>query len=216
MTVAIDYSLYLVTDPDIAGGAQRVADIVANAVQGGVTVVQLRDKHASDEEFLQRAKALVNSHPGVPVFVNDRFDVAKQLGVHLHIGQNDMPYVEARRLLPTQQAIGLSIETGEQLEQLVAKCAAARVPLPDVIGIGPVWATATKQDHAAPLGPAGVAAIAERARAIGVRSVAIGGVHAANAELLREVPVDGICVVSAIMGATDPQAAAHTLRQRWR
>lgn len=212
-----DFSVYLVTDPELGGGRDKVVDIVDAALAGGVSTVQLRDKELSDAEFLACARELkaVTDAAGVELFVNDRLAVAVELGVHLHIGQGDIPYVEARRRLPEHLMIGLSIDRPEQVEQLVHRSRAAGVRLPEVIGVGPVRATATKPDHAAPLGITGVAAIAERARREGMAAVAIGGVGLVDVAQLADTPVAGICVVSAVMAAPDPAAAARELRQAW-
>ncbi|MDO4631873.1 MAG: bifunctional hydroxymethylpyrimidine kinase/phosphomethylpyrimidine kinase [Corynebacterium sp.] len=202
------WDLYLVTDPD--GNPELVPDIVAQAIAGGVTVVQLRDKHATKDQIRERAQALAAVVGDVPLFLNDHLDIAAELGIHAHIGQGDMPYAEARRVLPDHLMLGLSIETIDQLEHVIETCREVGVKLPDVIGIGPVQATATKPDHAAPLGVAGVHRIARLAAAHGIRTVAIGGVDKHNAPSLQQV--DGICVVSAIMSAPDPAAAARELR----
>lgn len=165
-----DFNLYLVTDPELGGGPDKVAGIVNQAIAGGVTVVQLRDKHASEEVFHTRASDLLEvcAAQGVPLFLNDRFDIALELGCHLHIGQGDMAYVEARRQLPDHLMVGLTIENMEQLEAVIAQCAQAGVALPDVVGLGPVLDTATKPNAPAALGVAGVAKIAAVARQHGM------------------------------------------------
>ncbi|MFD2395428.1 thiamine phosphate synthase [Dietzia aerolata] len=102
---ATDWRLYLVTDPHLGGGQDAVPGIVAEAVRGGVGVVQVRDKECDDDEFAVHAAAIAAaadraaSEVGrrVPVFVNDRLEVARELGLHLHIGQRDEPLARARR-----------------------------------------------------------------------------------------------------------------------
>lgn len=213
-----DFSLYLVTDPQIGGGPDEVAAIVAAAIDGGVTVVQLRDKDADEPTFRERARELLGvcAPADVPLFLNDRIDIALELGTHLHIGQGDTPYVQARRRLPETAMIGLSIENRAQLDAVLAESAAAGVRPPDVIGIGPVQDTSTKPEAAPALGVAGVAAIAAAARSHGIDSVAIGGVNDRTVPALAHTPVSGICVVSAIMGAADPAHAARTLLESFR
>ncbi len=213
----IDWSLYLVTDPVLGGGPQNVPDIVAAAIAGGVGVVQLRDKTTDDASLIAQAhllKEICDAH-GVPLFINDRLDVALEVGTHLHIGQGDTDYVHARTVLPEYLMLGLSIDRQNQIDDCVADCAAAGVAPPSVIGVGPVRQTATKPDAAAPLGVSGVAAIAARAGELGIASVAIGGVDPSNAALLAATPVNGLCVVSAIMAAPSPTAAAAELRGIW-
>ncbi|AGP30712.1 thiamine phosphate synthase [Corynebacterium terpenotabidum] len=215
----IDWSLYLVTDPDLGGGPDQVPTIVDAAVRGGVSVVQLRDKSADPTEFTARAATLARSLAGrVPLFVNDRVGAAIDLGLHLHIGQDDMPYRQARALLPDHLMIGLSVENGEHLEA-VARDLRDGVRPPDVLGIGPVEQTSTKPDAAAPLGIVGVRRLASLARDLGIPSVAIGHVGLTNAADLVRTGVDGLCTVSAVMSATDPQASAtalHTIITRTR
>ncbi len=207
-----DWSLYLVTDPVLGGGRDRVIPVVEQAVAGGVTVVQLRDKDASDAEITVTARALLGVLGEVPLFLNDRVGVARELGCHLHIGQNDLPYEQARELLGPEQMIGLSIGSDAELDAVV-NLAANGVRPPDVLGIGPVRDTATKTDAPAGLGVNQVSALAARAKSAGVASVGIGGIDATVASDLARTDVAGICVVSAIMAAVDPAAAAHELKE---
>lgn len=216
---AVDWRLYLVTDPWLGGGPEAVPDIVYEAVRGGVGVVQVRDKDCDDEEFARRAAAVAEAaHRAgaeagreVPVFVNDRAEVARELGLHLHVGQGDLPVAQAHAMLPSGLMVGLSIESDAQLAAALDSPGRA----PDVIGVSPVWSTPTKTDTAAPLGPAGADRIARAARAGGVASVGIGGVNAGNVEALARTALDGVCVISAIMAAADPRAAAADLLARW-
>ena len=139
----------------------------------------------------------------VPLFLNDRAHIAAEFRTHLHIGQDDLSYVQARELLHEEQMIGLSVGSDAELD------AALALPgrRPDVLGLGPVYSTTTKTNAPAGVGPEAVAAWA--ARSEDMATVAIGGVDAANAHTIHGV--DGICVVSAIMGAADPAAAAREL-----
>lgn len=215
MKSPIDWSLYLVTDPDLAGGADKVARVVLEAVLGGVGVVQLRDKNADEDEFARRAlqiRSILTRFPYVPIFVNDRFDCALKHGFHLHIGQHDMPYVDARKALPQNQMIGLSIENMQQLENVLEQCSIKHLALPDVVGIGPVWDTPTKTDTAQALGVSETIAIAQKARTCGIAAVAIGGITQQRAALLAHKDISGICVVSAIMSSKNPLKTAQNLQ----
>ncbi|PAY22570.1 thiamine phosphate synthase [Dietzia natronolimnaea] len=215
----VDWRVYLVTDPHLGGGRDVVPRIVHEAVLGGVGVVQVRDKECDDDEFATRAAAVADAARragarvgrDVPVFVNDRLDVARELGLHLHVGQRDVPFRRARAALPGHLMVGLSIESDEQLGVALA----GPGPAPDVIGVSPVWSTATKTDTAAALGPAGADRIARAAHRRGVAAVGIGGITAATVGLLAGTALDGVCVVSAVMGAPDPRAAAHELLAHW-
>lgn len=214
----VDWSLYLVTDPELGGGRDAVAGIVRQAVAGGVGVVQLRDKTLDDRAFADRAAdvADVLAGTGVPLFVNDRIDVARRLGLHLHIGQDDTDVRTARDLLPDHLMLGLSVDDHAQIDRLSDLVADGMRP-PDVLGLGPVELTPTKTDTGRALGvtgPGSVDDLARHALELGIPSVAIGGVSTANAAALRRTAVAGICVVSAVMAADDPTTAAddlHTL-----
>ena len=224
-----DWRLYLVTDRGLARG-RPMAWVVEAAVRGGVTAVQLREKSCSMRDFVQlgrELKRLLAPHqmgklkhappkqpdsgnggacfslPRIPLIVNDRVDVALEIGADgVHIGQHDMDPERARRLLGPDAIIGLSIETIEQ--------ARAAVPLDvDYLGAGPVFATATKTDAAPPLGLAALAQIRAISRH---RVVAIGGIGLENARQAIESGADGVAVVSAICAADDPERAARELR----
>jgi thiamine-phosphate pyrophosphorylase len=200
-----DWRLYLVTDRGLARG-RPIAGVVEAAVRGGATAVQLREKSCSMREFVELGRELKKllAPRGVPLIINDRVDVALEIGAGgVHIGQRDMDYERARRLLGPDAIIGLSIETIEQ--------ARASVPLEvDYLGVGPVFATATKMDAAPPLGVAGLAEICAISRhAI----VAIGGMGLENVRQAIESGADGAAVVSAICAADDPERSARELRQ---
>lgn len=209
----LDLSLYLVTDSELAA-SHGLVGMVRSAVAGGVSVVQLRDHDASDDEFLALGRMLVQvlRDTGVPLIVNDRVRLVASIGADgAHIGQGDIPVLDARRMLGPAAYLGLSCTTLEQVQ------AAADLPegTVDYLGLGPVWATATKPDHAAPLGPAGLAPLVEAAAAAGLPSVAIGGIGPDQLPRLATSGVDGIAVVSAICAAEDPQDAASRLRDAW-
>ncbi len=191
------------TDSALANG-RSLAGIVAAAVQGGVTLVQLREKTASTRAFIEQARVLKQllAPLRVPLLINDRIDVALAAGADgAHVGQQDMPVALARQLLGPAAIIGLSItELGQVRDR--------DVELADYFGVGPIFAQSTKLDATPPLGLDG---LAEVRRATGKPIVAIGGVSAANADAVRSVGADGIAVVSAIMGADDPRAAAAAL-----
>jgi thiamine-phosphate pyrophosphorylase len=197
------YQLCLVTGSALANG-RSLAAIVAAAVKGGVTLVQLREKMASTRAFIEQARVLKRllAPLRVPLLINDRIDVALAAGADgAHVGQQDMPVALARRLLGPAAIIGLSItELGQVRDR--------DVELADYLGVGPIFAQSTKLDATPPLGLDG---LAEVRRATGKPIVAIGGVSAANAAAVRSAGADGIAVVSAIMGADDPRAAAAGL-----
>ena len=197
------YELCLVTDSALANG-RSLAGIVAAAVKGGVTMVQLREKTASTRAFIEQARVLKRllAPLRVPLLINDRIDVALAVGVDgVHLGQQDMPVALARQLLGPAASIGLSITELGQVRDRDAELA-------DYLGVGPIFAQSTKLDATPPLGLDG---LAEVRRATGKPIVAIGGVSAANADAVRSAGANGIAVVSAIMSADDARAAAAAL-----
>jgi thiamine-phosphate pyrophosphorylase len=206
----LDPTLYLVTDTLLCA-PRAVPEVVAEAVAGGVTAVQVRDKTASRRELLALTRAVqaaLEPTPHVPLFVNDAVDVALITGADgVHVGQDDLPADEVRALLGPDALLGVSTGSDAELDAVLALPAGTV----DLVGIGPVWSTPTKPDAGESLEPAGVRALAGRARAAGLLAVAIGGVHADNAA--QVTGVDGICVVSDICAAPDPAEAARLLRK---
>lgn len=201
----IDYSLYLVTDRSLSKG-RASAEVVREAVAGGVTCVQLREKACGTRDLLDEARAVkaVLQGTGVPLIINDRVDVALAVGAEgVHLGQQDMPLADARRLGPPGWIIGISAESVEDAVRAEGEGA-------DYVGASPVFATPTKTDHAPPLGLEGL----RRMRAaVKIPIVAIGGIHAGNAREVMDAGADGLAVVSAIVSAASPRAAAEELRR---
>ncbi len=199
------WELYLITDRALAGGRSLEA-LVEAAVRGGATAVQLREKDCCTRDFVELGRALARllAPLDVPLIVNDRLDVALAIGAAgVHIGQRDMDYAAARRLLGPDAVIGLSIETVEQAR-------AAESLDADYLGVGPVFPTPTKADAAAALGLAGLAQV----RAVSRHTlVAIGGIAVGNARQAIDAGADGVAVVSAICAAGDPERAARELRR---
>lgn len=197
--------LYLVTDRGLCPEGRSLVQTVKEAVEGGVTMVQLREKDIDTRTFIEEAlelKALLGPL-GVPLIINDRVDVALASDADgVHIGQSDMPYAIARRLLGPDRIIGLSVENMDQ----VAQANALDV---DYIGVSPVFATPTKTDTARPFGLDG---LREAVRITKHPTVAIGGMNALTAADVMATGTDGIAVVSAIIAAPDPRAAAEELK----
>lgn len=196
--------LYLVTDqPSLKG--RTLIDVVQEAVQGGVTCVQLREKHASSRDFYAQAAALMDllAPLNIPLIINDRIDIALACGAPgVHLGQRDMPVQVARKLLPPEVFIGWSVETMDEVLQ------SAALPV-DYLGVSPVFATPTKTDTATPWGLEGL----QRIRATtNLPLVAIGGIHLHNAKQVLQAGADSLAVVSAICAADDPRAASQHLR----
>ncbi|HEY8579662.1 MAG TPA: thiamine phosphate synthase [Beijerinckiaceae bacterium] len=194
------YRLCLVTDRALAGGRPLV-DVVAAAVAGGVTMVQLREKTATTRAFLEEARALkaLLAPLGVPLVVNDRVDIALAVDADgVHVGQTDMPVEQVRALIGPGKLIGLSITNAEQMRREDSSRA-------DYVGVGPLYLQQTKADASTPLGVDGFRAL----RALTTRPVmAIGGLKADNSAPVLAAGADGLAVVSGIVSAEDPRAAA--------
>ena len=204
-----DLSTYLVTDPKLCG-ARGELDTVRDAVAGGVTAVQLRDKSSSTRALCTLTRAVLDAVHGscVTVVVNDRLDVVMATGAHgVHLGQDDLPVHEARRVGGRELLIGLSVSSAAEMEAALA-LAPGTV---DYLGVGPVFATSTKPDAEQPVGVDGLADLCRRTD---LPCVAIGGIHAGNIAEVRASGVRGVAVVSAICSAPDPAAAAATLTGR--
>ncbi len=199
-----DLLVYLVTDRSLCLG-RPLEEIVAQAAQGGCTMVQLREKEADTGEFVELARALhkLLKPLSIPLLINDRVDVALAAGVEgVHVGQSDMLVKDVRKLMGPDAIIGLSVETEAELLD------AQNRPV-DYIGIGPVYPTQTKKDvKGSPWGPEGLK------RAVKLSSlplVAIGGVQRENARAVAGSGVAGIAVVSAICSAPSPAEATREL-----
>lgn len=204
MKPKFDLSLYLVTDRPCANG-RDIAQIAIDAVKGGATIVQLREKDCSTEEFVRLAKELKKSLEPyhVPLIINDRIDVALAVDAEgVHIGQSDMPYDIARRLLGPDKIIGLSVENMKEVEE----CESLDV---DYIGISPVFATPTKTDTSLPFGLEGTK---EALKRCSHRAVAIGGMNQRTVSDVMKCGVEGVAVVSAIVSADSPEKAAQELK----
>jgi len=199
-----DLALYLVTDRSLSKG-RPIEWIVEEAVKGGVTMVQLREKDCSTNDFLELAILLKKTleQYNVPLIINDRIDIVLAANADgLHIGQSDMPYHIARKILGYKKIIGLSVETSSQAKE-------ANLLDVDYIGISPVFATGTKTDISTPLGLEGIREIASFTKH---PIVGIGGIHILNTKAVIDAGAKGIAVVSAICSATDPQQAAVELK----
>lgn len=200
MKPPFDLSLYLVLDPPLCAAMGLVATTRA-AVAGGVTLVQLRDKTGGTAAMIEAGRALkaALAGTGVPLIVNDDVEAAVAIDADgLHVGQGDMDAAEARARIGLHRILGLSAESE-------AAVAAADPRIVDYLGIGPVFATATKPDHKPPIGLDGLARLVARSP---VPVVAIGGLSAENVPGVRATGASGLAVVSAICGQADPEAAA--------
>ena len=205
----LDLRLNAIVDPERAGG-YALADLAARCVRGGATLVQLRNKHSETRALIEEARAIKQALApfAVPFVVNDRVDVAMASGADgVHLGQDDMAVEDARRLLGANAIIGLSIKSVEEAD-------AARLDLVDYVGSGGVYATSSKQQKNAPIGPAGLARViaALRRRVPALPVCGIAGIDASNAAEVIAAGADGVAVISALSLVPSPETAARQLR----
>lgn len=201
--VNVDYSLYLVTDREVLGG-RNLEDCIEQAIQGGVTLVQLREKSVSTLEFLQLALRVkeITTRYHIPLIINDRLDIALAVDADgLHVGQDDLPMLKARALFPNK-IIGVSASTLE--EALLAQQQGA-----DYLGVGAVFNTTTKTD--APEVSLNQLELIKESVTIPV--VAIGGINKTNLQQVMATGIDGVSVVSAILAQENILRAAKQLRE---
>jgi thiamine-phosphate pyrophosphorylase len=206
MQNSINLDLYLVTDRDLSMG--RSLDwVVEKAVKGGVTIVQLREKDLETRDFIEEAQRIqkILKPYNIPLLINDRVDVALAIGADgVHLGQSDMPYHMARKILGNEAIIGLSVESIEQAKE-------ANLYDVDYIAISPVFTTPTKEELTQELGIEGVKEITRLSKH---PAVGIGSIKTHNAQDIIQAGADGVAVVSGICSADDPEKAASELREK--
>jgi thiamine-phosphate pyrophosphorylase len=199
-----DVRLIVIADPDVLGARDLVA-AARDAVLGGATAVQLRMKRAPAAEMCRVARELVRV-VGVPVYVNDRADVAWAAGAQgVHVGADDLPPRQLRAVAPRPFLIGVSVGTERE-------AAAVRGAAVDYWSIGSVFRTATKPDAGEPIGLGGLRSLASVAPP-GMPIVGIGGIDASSAGAVIGAGAHGVAVISAVFGAADVRRAARELRE---
>jgi len=206
--VAVDLRLYGILDVGVLGGdADTLATLAAEAVSGGATLLQYRDKDLSDARAaLARIRAIREALAGrAPLLVNDRIDLALAAGVEgVHLGQSDLHPEDARRLLGPRAIIGLTVKTGAQADELY------RLPI-DYACIGGVFATTSKDNPDPPVGLDGLQRIVFRARLARGQTLplgAIAGIDASNTASVIRAGADGVALIGALFkgGATEAKA----------
>ena len=200
-----DPTLYLVTDSTGRTDEDFLA-IVERACEGGVTLLQLREKERGGRDYLRLARLVksVADRFHVPLLIDDRVDVALAAGAAgVHVGQEDLPVAEARRLLGPDKIVGATAKTVPQALEAFEQGA-------DYLGTGAIFPTTTHVKTV--LTP--VSTLCDVCRAVPIPVVAIGGLNAENLAVLEGAPISGVAVVSAVMKADDPKAAAASLRRR--
>ena len=199
----IDYGVYLVTDRDILG-ERDLCKAVEESIKGGATIVQLREKFIDDDKFLEIAKELqkVTKKYNIPLIINDNVKIAKAIDAEgVHIGQSDESLEEARKELGADKIIGVSVGSIEEAQKAEAGGA-------DYLGIGTVFFTGSKKDINKPLGLENLEKIAHSVK---IPSVAIGGIHLDNVKDVMKTGVNGVAVISEILGKEDVRKATEIL-----
>ena len=200
----LDTTLYLVTDS--TGLSEEVfLEKVELALQGGVTFLQLREKERSTREYIHLAREVhaIAKRYQVPLVVDDRVDVALAAEVDgVHVGQSDMPVWQARKILGPDKIVGATAKTVPQALEALEQGA-------DYLGVGAIYPTTTKVVTVI----TSTDTLGEICKAVPIPVNAIGGLNQDNLGVLKGIPIQGICVVSAIMKSADPKAAAKGLRQ---
>lgn len=200
----MDYSLYLVTDRALSLGRSNL-EVVQSAVEGGVTLVQLREKEATTREFYEeglRVGAYLKARD-IPLIINDRVDLALALdAAGVHLGQDDMPIDVARKLLGPRKIIGASVFTLEEAK--IAESLGA-----DYLGLSPIFVTETKPELVRQIGIEGIPLLKA---AVQIPVVGIGSMSESNAYDAVKAGLDGVAVVSAICSREDPRAAAAAIK----
>lgn len=196
--------LIVITDPELIG-SRPWAEVVQAALRGGARAIQLRHKRATARELVELGRLLrpLTREFQALLFVNDRLDVALACEADgVHLGSEDLPVAEARRVVPREFLIGASADTREAAQ--AAEAAGA-----DYVGVGSIFGTATKAEVAGER--IGLDRLSEVAGAVQIPCVGIGGVSAENAAQVLRAGAVGVAVVSAVMGAPDPEAETRAL-----
>jgi thiamine-phosphate pyrophosphorylase len=207
--MTVDLRLNAIVDPERSGG-RDLAELARLCAEGGATLIQLRDKVSETRAMVEEARAIKRALVpfGVPLVINDRIDVALAAEADgVHVGPDDMAVEDARRLLGSRAIVGLSVKS-------VAEAEAAPVASIDYVGSGGVYATLSKQQKKAPIGPEGLKRIIDalRRRVPEMPVCGIAGIDAGNAAAVIGAGANGVAVISALSLAPDPKAAARALR----
>ena len=200
-----DTSIYFITDSTAYGEDEFLRRVDA-ALQGGVSIVQIREKNKSTRAYTalaEKVHALTRRYR-VPLIVDDRVDVALAVDAEgVHLGAEDMTVAAARRILGDEKIIGATAKTVPWARDAAAQGA-------DYLGVGAIYPTTTKVKTVL----TSVETLREICMAVDIPVNAIGGLNKQNIDVLAGIPIAGICAVSAIMKAEDPKTAAEELRAR--
>lgn len=200
----LDFSLYLVTDRGLMS-TQMLTEAVEQAILGGCTMVQLREKESSSLEFYEQAQEVkrITDRYEVPLIINDRVDIALAVeAAGVHIGQSDLPVPDVRRLIGMEMLLGVSVSSSEEAGKAMEDGA-------DYLGVGAMFPTGTKTDANA----VSMEELQRIRRMTNLPIVVIGGINQENAGQFRPMGIDGLAVVSAIIGQPDIRKAAVRMKE---
>ena len=201
----LDLTLYLVTDSRCRED-EAFYETIESACKGGITVLQLREKEMSGRVLLERARKVkrITDRYKIPLIIDDRLDIAMAVdAAGVHLGQEDLPVSVARKLLGPTKIIGATTKTVEQAQKAMDEGA-------DYLGVGAIYPTTTKVKTVITK----VSTLNEICQTTSIPVIAIGGLNESNCEVLRESPIQGIAVVSAIMKAENPEEATRNLKNK--
>lgn len=201
----LDTSLYFITD-STGLSEEEFLRRTEEALQGGVTLLQLREKNRTTREYLSLAEKVheLTRRYGVPLLIDDRLDVAMAMDAEgVHLGQSDLPIHIARRILGPDKIVGATAKTVPQATEAYEQGA-------DYLGVGAIYPTTTKVKTVL----TSTDTLRDICKAVPIPVNAIGGLNKTNIDVLCGIPIAGICVVSAIMKADDPRQAAVDLRDK--
>lgn len=201
---SLDTTLYFITDSTCVP-EERFLPVVEAACKGGATIIQLREKDKSTREYMKLAMATheITARYGIPLIIDDRVDVALAIGAEgVHVGQSDMPVRLARKLMGADKIVGATTKTVPQALEAYEQGA-------DYLGCGAIYPTTTHVNTV--ITP--VATLKDVVKAVPIPVNAIGGLNKDNIFVLKDSGIAGICAVSAIMKAADPETAARELKQ---
>ena len=199
----IDTTMYFITD-STPYSEQEFLDRVERACKGGVTLLQLREKERTTREYISLAVSVheITKRYSIPLIIDDRVDVALAMGAEgVHVGQSDMPVDIARKLMGDDKIVGATAKTVEQATEAYSKGA-------DYVGVGAIYPTTTKVKTVL----TSVDTLKDIVKAVPIKVNAIGGLNKDNIYVLKDSGIDGICAVSAIMKAENPETAARELK----
>ena len=202
---SFDSSLYFITDSSNYT-EQEFLSRVEKALQGGVTLLQLREKDKTTREYIELAQKVhtITKQYNVPLIIDDRVDVALAIDAEgVHVGQSDMPVTLARKLMGENKIVGATTKTVEQAKEAFEQGA-------DYLGVGAIYPTTTKVKTVL----TSTDTLRDICSAVPIPVNAIGGLNKDNIDILEGIEISGICVVSAIMKADDPKTATEELKAR--